>query len=132
MDLTGLQETIFAKMLGLFTAAAGVIAVIGVAFFMAFFIFILIAQCKMSMKMGEPGWVALIPFYNKFVLAKHAFGNGWSMFIILIPFAGIPWFFMKVFQGFGLEKIPALLLGLLAAPIGIILYGFNYAPWQGK
>ena len=132
MDLTGLQGTIFAKMLGIFTAAAGVIAVIGVAFFVAFFIFILIAQCKMSMKMGEPGWVALIPFYNKFVLAKHAFGNGWKMFIILIPFAGIPWFFMKVFQGFGLEKIPALVLGLLAAPIGIILYGFNYAPWQGK
>ena len=132
MELTGVQETIFAKMLGLFTAAAGVIAVIGVAFFMAFFIFMLIAQCKMSMKMGEPGWVALIPFYNKFVLAKHAFGNGWNMFIILIPFAGIPWFFMKVFQGFGLEKVPALVLGLLAAPIGIILYGFNYAPWQGK
>ena len=132
MDLTGLQETIFAKMLGIFTAAAGVIAVIGVAFFVAFFIFILIAQYKMSMKMGEPGWVALIPFYNKFVLAKHAFGNGWKMFIILIPFAGIPWFFMKVFQGFGLEKIPALVLSLLAAPIGIILYGFIYAPWQGK
>lgn len=128
MDLTGLQETMFTVMRGLFTAAAGVIAVVGVLFF----IFILIAQCKMFMKIGEPGWLALIPFYNKFVLAKHAFGNGWNMFIILIPFAGIPWFFMKVFQGFGLEKIPALVLGLLAAPIGIILYGFNYAPWQGK
>ena len=43
MDLTGLQETMSAVMLWLFTAAAGVIAVIGVLFF----IFILIAQCKM-------------------------------------------------------------------------------------
>lgn len=132
MELTGVQESILAKMLGLFLHVIRVIAPICVVFFLAFFIFILIAQCKMSMKMGEPGWVALIPFYNKFVLAKHAFGSGWKMFIILIPFAGIPWFFMKVFQGFGLEKISALLLGLLAAPIGIILYGFNYAPWQGK
>ena len=111
--------------LGGFAAVSGLIS-------LAISIVMIIAQWKMFVKMGEPGWACLIPFYNTFVLAKHAFGNGWAMFVVLIPVVGMPWFFMKVFQGFGVETVPAILLSIFIAPIGMLIYGFNGAEWQGQ
>ena len=40
-------------------------------------------------KAGEHGWAILIPFYNTYTACKIAFGNGWKMFMLLIPFYGI-------------------------------------------
>ncbi len=39
-------------------------------------------------KAGEPGWAALVPFYNLYVLYKITWGNGWMFLLLLIPFAG--------------------------------------------
>ena len=111
-------------LLGGFAAVPGVISLV----VMALTIF---AQWKMFVKMGEPGWACLIPFYNMFVIAKHAFGNGWYMFVQLIPVVGMPWFFMKLFQGFGLDTVPAVLLAIFVAPIGMLIFGLNSTPWQG-
>lgn len=42
---------------------------------LAFLIFSCIANWKLLEKAGEPGWSALIPFYNSFQIAKVATGN---------------------------------------------------------
>ncbi len=40
-------------------------------------------------KAGEPGWAAIVPFYNYYVLFKITWGNGWMFLLLLIPIANI-------------------------------------------
>ena len=113
--------------LGIFSAAMGFMSiVIGAISLMMF-----IAMWQMLKKMGEPGWYAIIPLFNMFVIAKHSFGNGWAMFVTMIPVVGAPWFFMQLFKGFGVDTVPALLLAIFAAPIGMLVFGFNKSSWVG-
>lgn len=87
-----------------------------------------LALWKMFIKLGEPGWVGVVPIYNMYKLAEHAFGNGWTFLINFVPVVGMPYFMYKVFKGFGAEDFPAIVLAILA-PIGLIVYGFNKAEW---
>ena len=89
---------------------------------------IMVAMWKMFIKLGEPGWVGIVPFYNMYKLSEHLYGNGWNMLICFIPVVGIPYFMYKVFKCFGAEEFPAILLAILA-PIGMVVYGFNKAEW---
>lgn len=109
----------------------GVAAVSGLIS-LAISIIMILAQWKMFVKMGEPGWACLIPFYNMFVMAKHAFGNGWAMFVVLIPVVGAPWFLMKLFQGFGASTVTAILFAIFLSPIAMLIYGFGGATWVGN
>ena len=88
----------------------------------------MVAMWKMFIKLGEPGWVGIVPFYNMYKLSEHLYGNGWNMLICFIPIVGIPYFMYKVFKCFGAEEFPAILLAILA-PIGMVVYGFNKAEW---
>ncbi|HRX57652.1 MAG TPA: DUF5684 domain-containing protein [Eubacteriales bacterium] len=49
----------------------------------------IIALWKIFEKAGEPGWGAIIPFYNAYLLFKITWGNGWSFLLMLIPIANI-------------------------------------------
>ncbi len=40
-------------------------------------------------KANEPGWAAIVPFYNYYVLFKITWGNGWMFLLLLIPLANI-------------------------------------------
>jgi len=54
-------------------------------FILAFLVFILVALWKLFEKAGEPGWKAIIPFYNYYILFKISWGNGWYSLFITIP-----------------------------------------------
>ena len=47
----------------------------------------IVAMWKIFEKAGEPGWAAIIPFYNLYVLFKITWGNGWKFLFLLIPIA---------------------------------------------
>ena len=49
----------------------------------------IVAMWKIFEKAGEPGWAAIIPFYNLYVLFKITWGNGWKFLLLLIPIANI-------------------------------------------
>lgn len=49
----------------------------------------IVAMWKVFEKAGEPGWAAIIPFYNLYVLFKITWGNGWKFLFLLIPVANI-------------------------------------------
>ena len=49
----------------------------------------IVAMWKIFEKAGEPGWAAIIPFYNLYVLFKITWGNGWKFLFLLIPIANI-------------------------------------------
>lgn len=49
----------------------------------------IVALWKIFAKAGEPGWAAIIPFYNLYVLFKITWGSGWKFLLMLIPIANI-------------------------------------------
>ena len=55
-------------------------------------------------KAGEPGWKAIIPYYNTYTLYKLAWGNGWLFLLQLIPAVNIVVAFicgLKLARAFG-------------------------------
>lgn len=75
-------------------AATGALA--GMAVFMliisiALAVFGIIVMWKLFDKAGKPGWAAIVPFYNLYVLFEITWGNGWLFlltFLAIIPIVG--------------------------------------------
>ena len=44
---------------------------------------------KVFVKAGQPGWAAIIPFYNTYILFKITWGKGWKFLLLLIPIAAV-------------------------------------------
>ena len=44
---------------------------------------------KVFVKAGEPGWAAIVPFYNIFILLKIAGKPAWWFILMLIPFVNL-------------------------------------------
>ena len=56
---------------------------------LAFAVLAIVAMWKIFEKAGKPGWAAIIPFYNIYVLFEITWGNGWKFLFLLIPIANI-------------------------------------------
>lgn len=66
-------------------ATAGAVAG-GIMFvYIAILIVMIIAMWKLFSKAGQPGWAAIIPIYNAYVLLKVAGKPGWWLILFLIP-----------------------------------------------
>lgn len=48
----------------------------------------IVAMWRIFSKAGEEGWKAIIPIYNTYIRVKLINGNGWLMFLFLIPIVG--------------------------------------------
>lgn len=62
------------------------------------------AMWMLFQKAGEPGWAAIVPFYNLYVLFKITWGNGVMFLLLLIPIANFVIMIMtyvKLAQAFG-------------------------------
>ncbi len=71
-------------------AASFISAMMGVFIFvgiisLAVLVLTYVAMWKMFEKAGEPGWAAIVPFYNAYVLFKISWGNGWYFLLSVIP-----------------------------------------------
>jgi hypothetical protein len=51
----------------------------------AFVILMVAAMWKVFSKAGQPGWAAIIPIYNVYVMCKVAGRPGWWLLLMLIP-----------------------------------------------
>lgn len=51
--------------------------------------FLIIAQWKLFLKAGEPGWAAIVPIYNTVLLMKIAGKPGWWVILMFVPFANL-------------------------------------------
>lgn len=49
----------------------------------------IVCSWKIYAKAGQPGWGALIPIYNVYLLFKITWGNGWYFLLTLIPIANV-------------------------------------------
>ena len=49
-------------------------------------VILIIAMWKIYTKAGEPGWAAIVPIYNIFVLLKVVGRPGWWLLLLFVPF----------------------------------------------
>jgi len=81
-------------------------------------IFLVVAagMWKMFEKAGEPGWAALVPIYNLFVLVKIAGKEVWWVVLMLLPCVNFVAFVMvgiDIARKFGKDTLYGVGLGLL-------------------
>lgn len=93
----------------------------------------IVAEWRIFVKAGKPGWACLIPFYNAYVLFQIALGNGWLFLMMLIPLVNI-YFGIKCLiclaHRFG--KSTAFGIGLLLlSPVFFCILGFGDAKYNG-
>ena len=93
----------------------------------------IVAMWKIFEKAGEPGWAAIIPFYNLYVLFKITWGNGWKFLLLLIPIANIVFAIItmvKLAKAFG--KSGGFAVGLIF--LSVIFYcilAFDHSEYAG-
>ncbi len=93
----------------------------------------IVAMWRIFEKAGEPGWAALVPLYNVYVLYKITWGNGWNFLLMLIPIANVVIAIMtmiKLAKVFG--KSGGFAAGLIfLGPIFIMILAFGSARYVG-
>ena len=57
--------------------------------YFAIIILLIAAIWKVFSKAGQPGWAAIIPIYNIYVMCKVAGRPGWWLLLMLIPFVNL-------------------------------------------
>lgn len=96
-------------------------------------VIIIIAVWKIFTKAGEPGWNALIPFYNIYKLFKISMGNGWFFLMLFIPIANVVAAFLLAYnlaRAFG--KSTGFAVGLfLLQPVFMMILGYSNAQYLG-
>ena len=100
---------------------------------LAVMIFMIAAMWKIYEKAGQPGWAAIVPFYNLYVLLKIVGKPGWWLVLFLIPLVNyvfIIWTYNMLSKSFGKEEgftVGLVLLGIVFFPI----LGFGDAKYIG-
>lgn len=96
-------------------------------------ILILVATWKVYTKAGKPGWAAIVPIYNLFVLLEIVGRPGWWLILLLIPIVNLVAIFIISFdlaRSFG--KGTGFGLGLVFFNfIFMMILGFGKAKYIG-
>lgn len=74
-----------------YNASAGALAGFGVGYLIFMLIlcaFIIVCMWKVFVKAGKPGWAAIVPIYNAWVLFEIGGEEGWKVLLSLIPVVG--------------------------------------------
>ncbi len=102
-------------------------------FYIAIFVVIIAGMWKTFTKAGQPGWGAIIPIYNVYLLCKIAGRPGWWVILFFIPIVSIVIAIVlsvDIAKSFG--KGIAFALGLIfLSPIFYCILGFGSAEYQG-
>lgn len=73
------------------TIIATVFSFIAVILFVSFVIAVLLiaSYWKLFVKANEPGWKAIVPFYNVYTICKLVFSSGWVFLLSFVPMVNI-------------------------------------------
>jgi hypothetical protein len=101
--------------------------------YFAVIILLIAAMWKVFSKAGQPGWAAIIPIYNIYVICKVAGRPGWWLLLMLIPFVN---FIILIILSIDIAKSfgKGAGFGLGMAFLGFIFWpilGFGSAQYQG-
>ncbi len=111
------------------SSGAGLIVII----YIAVIVFEIAALWQVFVKAGRPGWAAIIPFYNYYVLLKIVGRPGWWLILYFIPLVNIiVWIIVAIDLSKSFAKSTGFAVGLiLLAFIFIPILGFGPASYAG-
>lgn len=98
------------------------------------FVLVVAGLWKTFIKAGQPGWAAIIPIYNIYVMLQITGREAWWLILFFVPFLN---FVMPIILGidmaksFGKDALYGVLLLWLFAPIGYLVLGFSDAQYVG-
>ncbi|MBL4808794.1 MAG: hypothetical protein JKY43_01895 [Phycisphaerales bacterium] len=101
--------------------------------YLAILVLIFAGMWKMFVKAGQPGWGAIVPIYNVYLLLKIVGRPGWWLILFLIPIVSfVVWIVlvMDIAKSFGRGMGTAIGLFFLSF-IFIPILGFGEAEYQG-
>lgn len=111
---------------------------VGGIFLIALYILVLVVCIaglwKTFQKAGKPGWGAIVPIYNAYLIIKMAGRPGWWLLLYLIPFVNIViQIVVAIDVAKAFQKSTAFgVIGLwLFNVIGYIMLGFGDAKYAG-
>ena len=82
----------------------------------------IVSLWKIFSKAGRPGWAAIVPIYNAYILCKVAGKPGWWLILLFIPFVN---FVILILVGIGLAERFGKGAGF---GLGIAFLGFIFLP----
>lgn len=110
-------------------AAAALAALIPLFLFLtAVAIVEIVALWKVFAKAGEPGWAAIVPIYNTYVMTKIAGYNPVLFLLFLVPLVNIVFGIMVMLgigRAFGKSTGWSILLLVFFNVIGMLILGFG-------
>ncbi|MEZ6164846.1 MAG: DUF5684 domain-containing protein [Phycisphaerales bacterium] len=111
--------------------AAGVL--IFLLLYLAIIVVVIAGFWKMFVKAGHPGWAAIIPIYNSYIMCKIAGRPGWWVILLLIPYLNlIFWIIILLDLAKSFGKGIGFAVGMiLLSFIFIPILGFGDAEYQG-
>ncbi|MEU4801837.1 DUF5684 domain-containing protein [Actinosynnema sp. NPDC023587] len=92
------------------------------------------AMWKVFAKAGQPGWAAIIPIYNIYVLLKVAGRPGWWLILFIIPVVNLVMsviLALDVAKAFGKSGVFGFFGLWLFGIVGYPVLGFGSARYQG-
>ena len=92
---------------------------------LAIIVLIIASIWKVFTKAGHPGWAALIPIYNLYILLQIAGRPGWWLLLYLIPFVNVV---VAIMVAVGVAKAFGKDAGF---GVGLALLGFIFYPILG-
>lgn len=101
---------------------------------LAVIVLIIAGFWKTFEKAGQPGWAAIIPIYNLYVLCLIAGRPGWWVLLYFIPFVNIIVSLLiaiDVAKAFGKDVLYGVILLWFFQAIGYLLLGFGDAQYIG-
>lgn len=119
------------------TASAGGLLALGGTFFlvmMAIAVVFIIAMWKVFTKAGQPGWAALVPIYNAYILVKIAGKPAWWLVMFFIPLANfvvVILLSIAIAKAFGRSGAFGFFMLFLLAGIGYLILGFGSDRYMG-
>jgi len=115
------------------SSGAGVGIGIGVVIYVAVIVFEIAALWRVFVKGGRPGWAAIIPFFNFYVLLKVVGRPGWWLIMYFIPFVNIVvWLIVAIDLAKSFGKGSGYGVGIFfLAFIFIPILGFGEARYAG-
>jgi Mce-associated membrane protein len=97
-------------------------------------IIMLVAMWRVFAKAGEPGWAAIIPFYNAYVLLRIVGRPAWWLVLLLIPVVNLVFgviVAIDLARAFGRGAAFGVFGLALFAPVGYAILGFGNARYRG-
>jgi len=120
-DDAGLIATIFSSTLSCF--CSGIV-----------FIIVVIGLWKIFTKADEPGWAAIIPIYNYYIILKIVGRPWWWLLLLIIPIVNLIISIIVAIdlaKSFGKDAAYGIILLWLFSVIGYLILGYGDAEYQG-